>query len=122
MHTIIFVQTKKNKCVLTLPQSLRPVTPNTLIFLFGLIKGKKGETYSFIALKSKLSDNVLILLINVTFMSRINELCFEHEYSFIIPRPDHEAIKLFSSSTQLRMKFQLLIKSKMLKNADFFLL
>ena len=30
-----------------------------------------------------------------------------------------EMIKLFSCSTQLSMKFQLLIKTKMLKNEDF---
>ena len=32
-----------------------------------------------------------------------------------------EVIELFSCSTQLGMKFQLLIKGKMLKNKDFFL-
>ena len=32
------------------------------------------------------------------------------------PRSGPEVIKLFSCSTQLRMKFQLLIKTKMLKN------
>ena len=34
--------------------------------------------------------------------------------------PGPEVIKLFSCSTQLSMKFQLLIKARMLKNNDFF--
>ena len=34
--------------------------------------------------------------------------------------PEPEAIKLLSISTQLCMKFQLLIKARILKNKDFF--
>ena len=36
---------------------------------------------------------------------------------YVIPGP--EVIKLFSCSTQLSIKFQLLIKTKLLKNANF---
>ena len=36
-------------------------------------------------------------------------------------RPGSEVINFFSCSTQLNTKFQLLIKTKMLKNKDFLL-
>ena len=120
MHKIILYSRKnENRIVPTLPKSLNHPTETNLFFLICLIKGKKGGKLFFNCFKSKLSVNVLILLINVTFMSRINSmLCSEHEYSFVIPRPGPEVIKLFSSPTQLCMKFQLLIKTKVLKNAD----
>ena len=49
----------------------------------------------------------------------MNKLRVEHEQSFITLEPGTQVIKLFLCSNQLSMEFQMLIKSKMLKNEDF---
>ena len=62
------------------------------------------------------------IVVIFTFMSRKKFMlsCVEHEKCFITSRPGPEVIKLFLYSTQLSMKFKMLISMKISRNAAFF--
>ena len=59
-------------------------------------------------------------------IQRMNKMCLNKMFDLSVKRQvmltsksGTELIKLFSCSTQLSMEFQMIIKSKMLKNKDF---
>ena len=56
---------------------------------------------------------------NICFDGKMRKLIFNYSTHFYLERPGPKVIKLFSCSTELSRKFQLLIKTKMLKNKDF---
>ena len=56
-------------------------------------------------------STILIFMSNVNFTL----FCVEQEISFIASGPEAEVIKLFSCSTQLSMKFKMLINIEIAK-------
>ena len=74
--------------------------------------------------KKKKKKKEFAFVSNFRFISRTNFMlcCVEHEKSFIILGPGLEIKKLFSRSTQLSMKFFMLINLKLLATAYSFLI
>ena len=62
---------------------------------------------------------------NNIFIIKMKNIAADHPFKIKVSfkkkmnSPGPEVIKLFSCSTQLSMKFQLLLKTKILKNKDF---
>ena len=73
-----------------------------------------------VTIKSNLTVKTVEYYWEMTVTIKSNLTVKTLEYDCEMPKsPGPEVIKLFSSSTQPSMKFQLLIKTKVLKNDDF---